>query len=631
LTSKTKVALIGIDAAIPTWVQKYFKMGKLPNLERLAKEGTWAECLPVFPTHTAANWNSVVTGAYPKTHGVTDMTVHIPGTPLTEIKSGFYSDLCRAEQVYKTAENANKKCILLKYIASWPPIIKNGIQVEGFGAPGGPGSRPWGSSPLAISNSSCFSTHQFENSITIGFSRSNISEWNNSPVQSSLLPPLESEIKLGLGTPVTYKVLLLAQAQRLYDTVYITKSKNDKGFILKKNQFSDWLKEDFRANGETKKAAFRMKLIDIGGSEKEVFKLFISQIFPLEGWTYPGTIAKELVDRFGPFVESISHFPYVFGWVDDKTYLEDLEYQAKWLGNATKYLMSSYDWDLYLTQWHGIDNTQHAFVRFDKDGLTEDESKNADSVVLRSYEIADELVGDILQATKESNKGEDVYTIVLSDHGHVMGKRRFFINSYLYQNGLIKLKRDAATQKITVDWENTQAFAQGMISVYVNLKGRDPNGCVSPGREYDETVEKIIGLLYDLKDPKTGLRPISLALSNKHAEVIGLSGERVGDIVFAAHPIYAGDNRLELKEGLFADLKVGLYGGSIHGAQLPTVDLGEHGTIKSMFIAHGPKIRKSYVREKPINIVDVAPTISYMLNIPPPKDAEGKVIHDLFE
>jgi predicted AlkP superfamily phosphohydrolase/phosphomutase len=293
--------------------------------------------------------------------------------------------------------------------------------------------------------------------------------------------------------------------------------------------------------------------------------------------------------------------------------------------------MSTYEWDLYMTQWHGIDNTQHAFLRFDKAGLSENESRTADNVVLRSYEIADELVGDIVRATKKSNKGEEVYTLVISDHGHVMGKRRFFINSYLYQNGLIKLKRDTITQKITVDWENTQAFAQGMISVYINLKGRDPNGCVAPGKEYEETVDRIIGLLYDLKDPKTGMRPISLALSNRQAEVLGLSGERVGDVVFAANPVYAGDTRLELKEGLFADLKVGLYGGSIHGAQLPTVDLGEYGTIKSMFIVQGPKIKKSYVREKPINIVDVAPTISHMLNIPPPKDSEGKIMYDLFE
>ena len=35
-----------------------------------------------------------------------------------------------------------------------------------------------------------------------------------------------------------------------------------------------------------------------------------------------------------------------------------------------------------MMQWHGIDNTQHAFLRFDKSKLTENESKLCDRIVL---------------------------------------------------------------------------------------------------------------------------------------------------------------------------------------------------------------------------------------------------------
>jgi predicted AlkP superfamily phosphohydrolase/phosphomutase len=625
----TKVVLIGLDAAIPTLIKRYFEIGKLPNLHKLADQGTWAEGIPVFPTHTASNWNTVATGAWPKTHGVTDMVVHLPGTPLTEAKSGFYSDLCQAEQIWQTAERFDKRSILLKFIASWPPNIKKSIQVEGFGAPGGPGSRPWGSSPLSISNSSCYCTETLENATTISFSEAKLSDWKNLATPSHL-PAMESNIRIGPIGGITYNVLLLAINSSIeYDTALIAKEKNaEKGIFLKKNQISNWLIEDFEIEGNLTKASFRMKLIDIGNKGKEKFKLFVTQVFPLENWTFPKTVAKDLVDRFGPFLESISHFPYVFGWIDENTYIEDMEYQAKWMGRATEYLMSKYKWDLYMTQWHGIDNTQHAFLRFDKSVLMKSESETCDKVVLVSYEIADKLVGDIFQATKND---KDICTLVLSDHGHVMGKRRFFINAYLYQKGLIKLKRDSSTNKIVVDWENTQAFSQGMVHVYVNLKGRDPNGAVKPGKEYDEVVKRVIDILYDIKDPSTGIRPICLALSNKDAEFLGLSGERVGDVVFATNPIYAGDNRLKISGELFEDLKVGFRDASIHGAQLPSVDLGEHGTIKSMFIAHGPKIKQGYIRKKPINMVDIAPTIAHILNIPPPKNSEGVVLYDLFE
>jgi len=644
-----KIAFIGLDSVIPSLVLKYFSMGKLPNIKKLANEGTWAEVIPVFPTNSASNWNSISTGAWPSTHGVTDMVVHLPGGSLTETRSGFYSDLCQAEQIWRTCERFSKRCILLKYMCSWPPTIETGIQVEGFGAPGGPASRPWSASPLALANSSCYSSAALENAKVVNFSEAELSNWKN--VSTSLLsllasssPPLEAEIKIGPpDNTVTYNLLLLpsaVSAESRYDTTLIAKNKDAKnGFLLHKGQLSDWLIEDFQVGGRVTKASFRMKLIDISinkNTEKSFFKLFVSQVYPLEGWTFPDNIGMELVNNFGPFLESISHFPYVFDWIDEDTYLDDCTYQAKWMGNATKYLLFKYNWDLFMTHWHGIDNTKHAFLRFDKSVLTESESEVCDRVVLRAYEIADDLIGDIVQATQRIKKepgknGEDIYTLVVSDHGQVMGKRRFFINGYLYQKGLLKLKRDLTTRKISIDWQNTQAFAQGMVHIYINLKGRDPNGIVWPGEEYEHAQERLIDMLYDIKDPKTGVRPISLALSNKDAEFLGLSGERAGDVIFAANPVYAIDNRVRVNEDLFEDLKVGFRDGSIHGSQLPSVDLGKNGTLKTIFIAHGPNIKKGYVRKKPINVVDIAPTIAHILDIPAPKNSEGTILYDLFE
>ncbi len=635
-----KVMLIGLDGLVPSLVERYFDLDKLPNIKRLANEGARAECIPVFPTNSASNWTSISTGALPRTHGVVDMVVHLPGTPLTEIKSGFYSDLCQAEQIWSTCEKVGKKVLLLKYIASWPPNIGKGIQVEGFGAPGGPASRPWGTTPVALSTATCYSSRQLENAKIVSLHEANVSDWKNisvPPAITSNIPALEAEITVGPSNGIKYNILLLCSSGSLnkkYDTALIGKNKDAKNSIfLKKGQLSDWLIEDFETNGITKRGSFRMKLIDIGTEEEKndaSFKLFVSQIFPIEGWTFPKSIALELINKFGPLLESISHFPYAFGWTDENTYLDDISYQAKWIGNATKYLMSQYDWDLYMTHWQATDNTAHGFLRFDKSVLTDQESEIADRVVQRTYEISDELVGNIFRVANDSSNDE-IYTFIVSDHGQVMGKRRFFINAYLYEKGLIKLKRDPATQKISVDWKNTQAFAQGMVHLYVNLKGRDPEGVVNPGNEYDNTVERLIDILYNIKDAKTGLRPISFALTNKESEFLGLSGERAGDIIFAAHPFYAVDNRVKVSGDLFEDLKVAFRDGSIHGAQLPSVDLGERGTMKTIFIAHGPNIKKGYIRKKPISVIDIAPTIAHAMGIPAPKDSDGNIIYDLFE
>jgi predicted AlkP superfamily phosphohydrolase/phosphomutase len=647
-----KVALVGLDGLVPSLMRRYFGDNRLPNMKKLIDEGTMAECVPIFPTNSSSNWNTISTGSLPKTHGVTDMVVHVPGTDLTEVKSGFYSDSCLAEQLWLTCERFDKRVLLLKYNVSWPPNMKKGIQVEGFGAPGGPASRPWGSNPLAISPSSCYSNMPMDNARAVSFSEARLSEWKN--FTSAMLPshqrPLEASLGIGRQDhPIEFNVLLLASSlsqNDSYDTALITRNKDvKKGFTLRKGQLSDWLIEDFKSDEKTIRASFRMKLMDLdycghdrvknegNTSMGSIFKLFVSQVFPVEGWSFPPSIAGELVTEFGPFLESASHFPFVFGWIDEHTYIDDMAYQAKWIGNATHYLMAKYGWDLYMTHWQGTDNTHHGFLRFDKSVLTEEESKVADNVVLKSHQIADNLVGDIVTAAHDTNKDnkDEIYTFVVSDHGQLMGKRRFFINAYLCQKGLIKLKRDSVTKKVSIDWDKTQAFAQGMVHLYVNLKGREPTGSVNPGKEYEDTIQMLIDILYDIKDPKTGLRPISLALSNKDAEFLGLSGERAGDIVFAASATYAIDNRVKIDGELFEDLKIGFPDGSIHGAQFPTADLGDKGTMKTVFIAHGPTIKKGYVRKKPISVVDIAPTVAHILGISPPRDSEGAIIYDLFE
>ena len=170
-----------------------------------------------------------------------------------------------------------------------------------------------------------------------------------------------------------------------------------------------------------------------------------------------------------------------------------------------------------------------------------------------------------------------------------------------------------------------------MIYIYINLRGREPSGIVLPGKEYRDLIDKLIDLLYEIKDPQTGKRLISIALSNKDADFMGLSGERAGDIILALNPPYVLDNRVRTSGDLFENLKTGLPDGSIHGQQLPSTDWGEYGTMKSLLIAHGPKIRKGQVLAKRINMVDIAPTIANILGIESPRNSEGRIIQELFE
>ncbi|MGB9677027.1 MAG: hypothetical protein ACPLZ9_00255, partial [Candidatus Ratteibacteria bacterium] len=67
-----------------------------------------------------------------------------------------------------------------------------------------------------------------------------------------------------------------------------------------------------------------------------------------------------------------------------------------------------------------------------------------------------------------------------------------------------------------------------------------------------------------------------------------------------------------------------------HGRQITTGEYGI-GSMKGLFIAKGPNIKKGKIVERTIWLVDIVPTICYLMDIPVPKDCEGAVLYQIFE
>ncbi|HIC90398.1 MAG TPA: hypothetical protein EYP04_13485, partial [Anaerolineae bacterium] len=132
-----KIVVVGLDAPIVKSVKKFVAEGVLPNLKQLIESGVWTEnCLVPHPTITPPNWTTIATGAYPGTHGIT--CFHLPkkgerpGVP-TLCYQAFRSDDVKAQFIWEAAEKVGKRAIVLNYPTSWPPRMRAGIQVGGFG------------------------------------------------------------------------------------------------------------------------------------------------------------------------------------------------------------------------------------------------------------------------------------------------------------------------------------------------------------------------------------------------------------------------------------------------------------------------------------------------------------------
>jgi predicted AlkP superfamily phosphohydrolase/phosphomutase len=114
----------------------------------------------------------------------------------------------------------------------------------------------------------------------------------------------------------------------------------------------------------------------------------------------------------------------------------------------------------------------------------------------------DALVGK----TSAKCNGNKTVFMVISDHGFTSFRYGIDLNRWLEENGYLKVKEGRRGEKhlSSIDWSQTRAFALGLTGMYLNIKGREAQGIVEPGREADllreEIAEKLTGLIDPAKD-----------------------------------------------------------------------------------------------------------------------------------
>ena len=134
----------------------------------------------------------------------------------------------------------------------------------------------------------------------------------------------------------------------------------------------------------------------------------------------------------------------------------------------------------------------------------------------------DRIVGEAMERISPGTA-----LIICSDHGFASFRRGVNYNTWLVENGFMSLRPGAHGGKTLedlfdrgelgeffkyVDWSRTKAYAMGLGNIYINLLGREPQGSVAPGREYDDVRDSIVRQLADLVDPETGEKPVTRVL-----------------------------------------------------------------------------------------------------------------------
>src|SRR5262249_27240514 len=104
------------------------------------------------------------------------------------------------------------------------------------------------------------------------------------------------------------------------------------------------------------------------------------------------------------------------------------------------------------------------------------------------------VVGDLLD-----RYGSGATIIVMSDHGFANFGRQFNLNSWLRDAGYLGPPECKSIMQ-DVDWSKTVAYGLGINGLYVNLKGRERDGTVEPGEEYEALLSELAGRLEEVTD-----------------------------------------------------------------------------------------------------------------------------------
>jgi len=628
-----KVAVIGLDCAITPLIEKHIADGHLPNFKKLFDQGVVAEnCLTPYPTVTPPNWATIATGAWAGTHGISGFHMHEPGTALdnSSIRQAFNRERWQAEPIWETLDKMGKKCVVLNYPGAWNSKMDNGVVIGGSGLSIGElKDGVWGMHTLvSVSDNQLITTGLYPGAIRGEFQPAE--GWVNVPEMGD--EPLEMEADLNFPAalkkpaPTTWYVLARETDDNGYDKVTLSSTKDfqDAFCTLGLNEWSPKIFTKIKMeDGSQQEVFFRCKLLELSDDAEE-FRLLIGNLCATTGWSSPPELAEKIskYSKEGTFGCSGGVRGYAIDWFGLDICVEINDQYSQFLAETAECVLQSTEWDLFYMHSHPPDWTYHAIMNdMDPETCSDAEKrKEAWRIHLQVYETQDRMISRLLDCFDD-----ETLVVLVSDHGATADGPMIYPYSILVPAGLCAepevdetldvgdftaeelKKKPFGVLSLRPDPAKSKAIPQRECYVYVNLKGRDPGGIVEP-EDYEKVQQEIIDALYTYVDPETGKRPISLALSKQDARILGLYGDRVGDVIYALYPWFGGQ----------------------HAQQLPAAEYGI-GTLKGLFVLTGPGVKKGHRLERTVWLTDLVPTICYLADWPLPEQAEGAVIYQAFE
>lgn len=511
----TRMIILGIDGMDPEMLRSFMAEGVMPNFSRLAAQGGFINLGTSVPPQSPVAWSNLITGMDSGGHGIFDFIaldrkslMPYQSTSKTEqprrqplsigkwripLASGKTLQMRDGQAFWEILEQHGVKTTMVSIPANYPPIETGGKAISGMGTPDMRGT----------SGTFSFYTNapEFKPGKVSGGEIYRIDFEQHRAVASILGPPNpfraenpSAEARFSIHVdPKNPVALIQTDEQRV---------------LLNVGEWSDWVTVNFE---------LMPGLVSVKGmvrfllkQAQPYFSLYATPVNidprdPAQPIATPAEYAFELAEAAGPFyTEEMPEDTKALSAhvLTQREFLAQSELVLDERKRLLKYELNRFrdtpGRALLFFYFSSVDQRHHMMARqMDPSHPFHEKDTPRDlAMAMRTlYLEMDQILGWVMQDLRPGTS-----LVVMSDHGFAPFKRQANLNTWLEQNGYLTLKNPAKRDEYEwlygIDWKKTKAFAIGLNSLYLNVKGRDRYGIVDPADRAGlarEIAEKLKG------------------------------------------------------------------------------------------------------------------------------------------
>jgi len=656
--ARQRVFVLGFDGMDPTLARKWMDEGKLPNLKRLAEQGTFAKLETTQPSESPVAWASFATGVNPGKHNIYDFLVRDLQTYFPDLagvkkeppvfKWGFLP--VKPPKVASTrggtsfwvhAGNDGVKSVVLTVPMTWPTEhVEHGELLGGLPVPDIRGTigtfNYWATDLSSFEEGNTEMGGYLKRLLFEGGVAHPLLKGPDNPILKQEERELLDKKKQGASSDKESARLEEISTSKAVDIPFTVKWTEGSGHAeielqdtkvdLKAGDWSAWVPVTFKFNALVKVQGMLQLHVITADKELQIYAspVNLDPRQPPIPISAPSDFSKTLAEKIGLYRTigwAEATWPLNEGRLDESDFMYDAN---KAMDDRERIFFKNLehdDWDLFVAAIETTDRVSHMMWRLiDPKHPMYDAAlaaKYGDSIE-KIYRRADDLVGRV-----QAKLPAGTAFFVMSDHGFHSFRRGVNLNTWLMQNGYMDFHGQEGAKKGLadlfgrgrffegVDWSRTKAYAVGLGQIYFNLRGREGQGIVSSGAEYTALQDEIAAKLVQLKDPDTG-EPVMRAVYKRD------------DIYKGEYIQYAPDLQVGFNDGYRVGWQDTL--GQINRTVVENNNRkwsGDH-CATATEISGGVFFANRKIATPSPSIMDLSPTILKLLDVPRPADLDGK-------